>query len=379
MRKLFFFLILFFSISFVLAFEGNSTTYSSYFQIGGGTNVINSSTYSGNILSGDGVSSSYNSSTYSGSVGIFSLSSSCTGDSSCAASTCTGSTCTDSCGNVYAGTKDCSTTGGGGGGGGSSTVTVTNLSGLELDRSFLSLMIKQGEYQIVTFSVSNPTSNKITVNVNSDLPFIDEQQSFSLAPKSSKTVSLRINAGKDLAPDDYIGNIFVVSSATNKSIKLNVQIVSVGYFYEIELQKPVEEPAVVAGQYIPVNISLTRLIPDGLDRIELNYIIKNELGIIVQQYKDVRAITEGFNFTQNIKVPDSLNNGRYLLYVQVLNGGKISSADMWFSVLQGEKVSAWMKWVYFVAIMIGVVIAIVIFFLVLKLIHRRRHRRMWGN
>jgi hypothetical protein len=255
--------------------------------------------------------------------------------------------------------------------GGDSTIPGT----FALDKKSISLSLSQGETKQVQFIVTDSGIGGNTVQVSSaDIDMV-KPTSAVLPAKGSVPINADIVVPLDKVPNIYMGHIDVLVKNVKKQINLTVEVVSSENIFDIFLNTP-DNLKVRPGEGFDALLTLTRLTETTTNDVVLNFIIKDVNGNTISASTDTINVEDFAEFSKEIKIPEDVVDGDYILYVQADYDGKIASASKGFIVEAGGMFSGpidagTLWWVLVLALIISIILVVVIIYVV-----RAKERRM---
>jgi hypothetical protein len=253
-------------------------------------------------------------------------------------------------------------------GGGSSSGGATPIVTFNLDQSSIVATVAQGGSSQIQFTVSDAGIGYGSITTTSDIAMISNG-AFTLQAGGSTLVTLDVTAGKNEIPDVYTGHIYVKVKGMMKTISVSVNVVSSEALFDVSITIPKDSQYVLPGKNMSADFLLTQIASVGSVQGNLEYGIKDENNNIVYSEKEDRLVKGGDTFTKEFFIPNSLNNGKYVLYSQLTYDNKTASASSWFNI--GPRPIDNARWLI---IMIILLIAIIVIIIIL-IVHYRNLKR----
>lgn len=249
------------------------------------------------------------------------------------------------------------------GGGGGSKIA----SSFTLDKSHVSVSINPGQVKTEKITIKN-TGNKVA-NFAIDNQFKNfvtiEENTITLNPQESKTISLNIIVNTEVIPNIYLGKVNIISGSAKQEILISVEVESAGALLDVRAEINKNYKKVLPGESILTEISLFNLGSPGRKDIEMEYIIKDYDGNEIAKATEFLAIETQLTFLKEIHIPENIAEGNYVFYAKVIYEGKIASGSDNFEIIS-SKITQREKIYIFIIIILCVILGLVIYYLMLK-------------
>jgi len=318
-----------FLIGFNSASQSNSSNYQTDVIFSGGGTNASSLSYSTDSALGI-ISGNLNSSSFRQSLGFFfctpttcsalgyncgSVDDGCGGNLNCgtcsSGNTCSGGTCTQ-----------------GGGVVGSSGGSTTSQEIFTVDKTLIKTLIKQGETSREIIEIKNNLDSTINFQIKSSLNqfMVISEESFSLAPKSSKSLFIDIFAKQNEIPNAYTGRMTVTGNGITQIINLIIDVKERNPFFDVAVDILTKE--VSAGGDAKAKFSISNLGDLNNMDISLYYAIKDFDGKVISFKEENIAINKELNLTRKLNIPKDTPVGDYVFYLKTsYNNITASSAE----------------------------------------------------
>ncbi len=339
-RGIFFVLEIIILIFFASASQTNSSSYKADIIISEGGTNSSSSSYQTDTSIGI-ISGNLNSSSFKQSLGFFfcipstcaklgyncgSWSDGCGGTINCG-SCSSGYSCSAG---ICAGTVT-STSGGGGAGG---TGAVAQETIFTIDKTLIKTLINQGETSRETIEIQNNLNSTVNFQVSSSLKkfMVISEESFSIAPKSSKTIFVDIFARQDEIPDAYTGKITITGNGVTEIINLILEVKERKPYFDTAVSILTKE--ISAGGNAKANFKISNLGNLNNMDISIYYAIQNFDGKIISFKEESIAINKELSLTRTLNIPQDTPVGDYVFYLKASYNNITASSMETFKVVE---------------------------------------------
>jgi hypothetical protein len=233
-------------------------------------------------------------------------------------------------------------TGGSGGGGGGIVYYTGEEPETEPEPEFfntstdkISVKLKQGETKEQTFEIWNLGEETLYFVINhfktEDFLKISNK-SFELAPGEKAEIVLDFLAKETLAPDLYIGKLSIETLTEEKEILIYMEVESSRALFDVKVEILRKYKKVDVGGKLIADIDLFNLGEVKRADVLIEYYIKDSEGNELLKREERLTVEEAISFLKEFKLPSSLAEGEYVLYVRVLYGDEVASSSAWFTI-----------------------------------------------
>ena len=209
-----------------------------------------------------------------------------------------------------------STSSGGGGGGGGITL-LPIVSAFDLSDEQISVSLSPGQIESRKFTITNNRNQQMKFEIkNTILDFlIIQENSFSLAPLESKTISLDFIARENAIPNLYLGKIIVSAGGETKEVLVAVEVETGGALLDVQAEIPEGYQKVLPGENVLAEIKMFNLGIKGRADVLIEYEIRNFNDETILTQQESIAIETQTSFMKTFTIPENAEYGDYVLYV----------------------------------------------------------------
>jgi len=249
----------------------------------------------------------------------------------------------DSAGNIGQGSvqsftvqkKPPSTSFSGGGGQSSEGAAAKTPKGFYADTGIIKIALKQGEIKTYDLFIENKDDSNLRIDfdfgkLKKYVKTFDDYLILKGGEKKKVTFVFAISV--DEKPDLIVGNIMILSDINIKAVQTILEITSKEPLFDARLKIQEDYKKVAPGSNLPADITLTNLGDLMNIDVEMEYLIKDMEGNVIDLSHETFAIEKKKSFSKIFKLPSSLKEGDYVLYIKATYEDKITTASDFFSV-----------------------------------------------
>ena len=228
-------------------------------------------------------------------------------------------------------------TGGGGGGGtaaggGGGGLVISRETGYSVSPSSVKAKAVLGESAVKTLSISNTGDLGLTVSLEiegvKDLMFVSDNL-FSLDAGESIDIMLNF-IGKGVG--SFVGRIITMADGIEKEISIILEVVSEQVLFDVDLDIPSAYAVVEPGGTLRSQITLLNVgTPEKVD-VFVTYFIKDLKGATIYEETETFAVEGQSSFAKSFRIPDSLEEGRYVAIIEVRYADSFAVSSQLFEV-----------------------------------------------
>ena len=238
------------------------------------------------------------------------------------------------------------------GGGGSSSTTQD----IKLDKETIKIKLKQGETNLEKLEIKNNFNKKITLNLEiigiNDFINLNKEK-IEIEAGKTQTVLFDFIARESTIPDLYLGKLIIKGEGIEKEVLIVVEVESKGKLFDVKLEIPKKFSTVKPGEDLIAKIELYNLGGTKKADVLISYIIKDENNKIILSEEESVAVETRANLLKTFEIPENMNYGKYVLYVQVDYNGETASASELFNV--GEYIFVKKETIFIIILIIGLI------------------------
>jgi len=260
-------------------------------------------------------------------------------------------------------------TGGGSGGGGGSSSSSKEKKEFSVKPEQLKIALKQGETKTRELVIHNTGSSAITLSLRGEgleHILLIRTSSVTLAPGEEKKIVIDFIARENELPDGHIGKILLSSDSEEKEVLVSVAVSSKSSLFDVALEIPASDQKIPLGKGLPATITIHNLGDSKRVDILIEYVIKDDTGLIVWSFEESKAIDTSLEIQKQFELPETLPLGAYTLSVKVTYEGKTAIASSIFSLVEESYFSR-----HFLLVGINVFLIVV---LIIVLLEFRKNR-----
>lgn len=216
------------------------------------------------------------------------------------------------------------------GGGSAYPARPVPLSNFSVNREFIKAVVRQGETFLDSVTIENTGQTTLDFNLSvagmGDKVALSEE-SFSLAPGKSKTVTVAFTLLHNGHADVYSGRLIVAAGGMTKAVILVMEAKERNALFDVYLNLkdlPVEASP---GSEVEADILIYNfgdLMPVDAT---LYYALRDFDGNEILYKHDTIAVEEQVEAKRRIRLPDDLEEGMYLFYARVEYGNQTASSS----------------------------------------------------
>lgn len=224
----------------------------------------------------------------------------------------------------------------------------------------IEVKLKQGDSIEKNIIITNDGERDLNITIRS--PNLENfikisETNFILTKGETKTITLNIITKSDTIPDLYIGILVIESKELKKELVVAIEVVSKDILFDVGLEIPPKYLYIEAGENISATISIYNLGNTGGVNVELHTTILNSRGEKIIEESETVAVETKISFIRFFKLPEDIEDGRYVLYTRVIYDGKTASASAWFNI--GKKPLFNIKNILFVVALVIILFLII--------------------
>ncbi len=248
-----------------------------------------------------------------------------------------------------------------GGGSSGSVILTPSIENFSVDKGEIKISVTLGSITTKKIVITNNGNKKISLNIKEDRLrdfLILKENKIELNPNESKEITFDIAVREDVLPDLYIGKL-IISNEKKKEIPFLIEVESKGALFDLRVDIPDEYLNVNPGSNLLASIELFNLGEIKKADVEMEYIIEDDVGNKISTEKETVAVETKAGFVKRIKIPENIEEGKYILYVRLLYKGKVSSASGEFNILS----SSWKSnlFIFLIILLIAFIVGGIIF------------------
>jgi len=248
----------------------------------------------------------------------------------------------------------------GGGPGGRGLSFSTNIGEIKIS-------LKQGETKSEEIKIKNQRDTKLLFSISSDIGELVKirEENFELAPKEEKTIIIDFIAKENAVPDLYLGNLLIRIKDEQKSIPITIEVESKEALFDVRLDIPEGYLEVYPGEELISEIEIFNLVETGKVNVTVEYLIKDQQNREIISEEEILSVEKFVSFEKKFEIPESIEPGRYILYVRITYNGKVASASILFNIIKESlKESLFIRNI--ILLIIGLLLFILIIIIILK-------------
>lgn len=204
---------------------------------------------------------------------------------------------------------------------------------LSLNKEKISSSIKQDESAEEHLTIKNNGASAINIKISSTSSLASPSESqFTLKSGEEKTITLIISAHESIEPGLYTGELIIEGKITKKRIPLVIEVESKAPLFDVLVEIPQKYKTLAPGEEISVNIKLFEIERVGKADVELEYSIRDAENNIIAYKKDTVSVNIQSDLIKSLVIPENIEKGNYIFYVNVKYDGKTASAAESFTV-----------------------------------------------
>ncbi|MFC2143313.1 hypothetical protein ACFLQN_02850 [Candidatus Aenigmatarchaeota archaeon] len=213
----------------------------------------------------------------------------------------------------------------------------------ELNKDFISVVLKQGESHRETFIIQNTGEEDIELTINDNLNnLVMLTQSFViLKPGERIEVHADFYASEEKEADVYTGQIIVSSEDVTKRINVLVEVVQKEPLFDVILNIDSETRFIYPTDDIKTEIKIKNMGDIKKVDVLLELVIKDFYGNLIDIHTETIAVEDETTVVRNMTTFDWMKPGNYVIYARVIYGDAIATSSDIFKILApGEIIPA---------------------------------------
>ena len=210
------------------------------------------------------------------------------------------------------------------------------IPGFYIDYDELKVLMKVGKTteRIIKVSNTGDTSLEIIIKGNNLDGFINiSETEFNLSSGESKDIIIYFNSiGKQAGL--YNGEILFTDGSLEVALPVIIEIESIETVLDVRVNIPEEFKILVPGEDLSAKISMFNLGEvKPIDAI-VDYFIKDMDGNIILKWSEEVSIIEGRSFSQTQTLPEDLNPGMYVFYMEARYEETVAISGSLFEIVK---------------------------------------------
>ncbi len=236
--------------------------------------------------------------------------------------------------------------GGGGGGGGGGTIpekedpgTIEYSETISPNPTEIEISMKPGETKIEELDLTNYYNEELELIIQvENIPnFLKVNETrFRLLSNETKRISLNFTVGELADPGNYLGKIKIITNKDIYQVITSINIQSKESLFDVSLEIENENSIIFPNKDLLVKIMAYNV---G-DRISKNttiiYVIKDINGKIIYEEEESMLIENYLEKIKEIKLPQKINPGKYVISVELKNNNKLAVTSSIFEIKKRE-------------------------------------------
>ena len=231
------------------------------------------------------------------------------------------------------------------------------------------IKLKQGETTKREIILTNDGNEKISFSLEAT-PLIAQflridKTNFELEPGRAEIVALDFSIREETIPNFYLGKLIVKANGIEKEILIGIEIVTKRPLFDVNINLPEKFQNILPGEEIYYKIELFNL---GDVNRQVDVSVEHKLldmngNEILSEHQSV-AVQTKLEYIKEIKIPENLPYGKYIIYVRAFYDGEVASASVWFNV--GKKVPDILKILLYTILFLIIVLLVVLIIIKFK-------------
>ncbi len=209
-------------------------------------------------------------------------------------------------------------------GAGGKEIVIPEEERLSLGKEKIIISLKEGETVSEEIMIKNMENRSVKINLDLSRMNINARirdYSFSLGAGESKTITIELSA-ENIKPGLYLGSIFVDNGFVKKEIFVIAEVQSASQALSFELEVPSRFSVISPGEFVDTKAIIS--ITGEKANVNLKYYITNEKIAPILVAEENLEVINSINFEKKIKVPESLDEGDYVLYARATSGENVA-------------------------------------------------------
>jgi len=223
--------------------------------------------------------------------------------------------------------------GGGSSGGGGSSLIINPFTVAE---DSIKVKLKQGSTTTESLTITNNLDRPLKINIATDIErlILIQEDSFTLNPKQTKKINIDLFAPEDIEPELYIGTIFIMGEGTQRTLRTTVEVIHLKSLFDVEIDIPSKYRQVYPGEDLLATVRLFSVERVGLTNVELEYLLRDEKSNTIYTESETISVDVQTSFLKELRIPEDLPPGNYLLYIRAKFGDSVGSSSTFFQVVE---------------------------------------------
>jgi len=224
--------------------------------------------------------------------------------------------------------------------GGGGPVSPKNAS-FAVDEEFLKISVKQGETVLAHLKINNTGETALdfflTVeNMNKSVMLSED--SFTLNPGESKTITVAFTAREDTAPEIYAGRLIINAGNITKAVMLIMAVKPRKSLFDLYVSLPEIPLVVIRGQEVEADILMYNFGEIRPVDVILYYSLRDfESRDIIFSHETI-AVEEQKIAKRNIRIPEGLELGFYLFYAKIEYNNQTATSSGLINVVEKKEI-----------------------------------------
>ena len=249
----------------------------------------------------------------------------------------------------------------GSGSGGATGAVIKTAKSFYIDESEIKVILKEGETKKASFTVINDGNEKldfIVRRVGLQEYITQYPRLFSLESGKSEVIELVIIPPKN--PGIYTAKIVVETGGIQKELPVVIELETKKKLFDIKLDVPAEYTEVLAGESIPLTVTLFNIGLAGVVDVNIVFRLKDLEDNIILETEEIIAVETRASLYNEMVMPDNLETGKYVITAEIRYADTVSTASYVVSVV--KKKIGLETVIFYMAFLLAGIIAVIILF-----------------
>jgi len=207
----------------------------------------------------------------------------------------------------------------------------------DIDLEEITVQIKQGETMEKEIILINNGDEKLSFSLE-ETPSITQfikidEKEFELNPGEVKMIIIDFLVKEETIPNLYLGRIFLKAGGIEKDILIGIEVVTKNPLFDLEIDLPERFLHIKPGEEIYYQVKIFN-VGDKKNQIDVfaeHKILDANANEISSESQFLAVITRT-EYIKEVKIPENLAAGKYVIYVKTTYNGEVASASVWFEV-----------------------------------------------
>ena len=227
---------------------------------------------------------------------------------------------------------------GGGAAGGGGPPTISIVTDFSIDKTYLKVLLRQGETRKETLSIKNIGTTIFDVKaILKDIEKFkispeENELITTLQPNEEKTIELIFKALENEKPDIYPAKITFKSPSVEKEIATIIEVDSAQPLFDADVAVLAGSKKIFPGEDIILEVNLFNVRGFGRVDVGIEYAIKDLQGTLIASEHETLAVETQAKFTRSLSVPSDLKPGTYIAAAKITYADSVGIGSDLFEV-----------------------------------------------